>query len=98
MADMRIVPFGSSGKIGRSLGFLTKEYLRTLVLQKKGHVLIKISKRFGKSPVVCQHLRQILTFNHLCTSKMIWFLTFGKNGSTGMPAVPATILMSEDTY
>ena len=26
---------------------------------------------------------------------MIWFLTFGKNGSAGMPAVPATILMSE---
>ena len=25
---------------------------------------------------------------------MIWFLTFGKNGSAGMPAVPATILMS----
>ena len=44
--------------------------------------------------MVCQHLRQILTFNHLCTSKMIWFLTFGKNGSAGMPAVPATILMS----
>ena len=27
---------------------------------------------------------------------MIWFLTFGKNGSAGMPAVPATILMSAD--
>ena len=26
---------------------------------------------------------------------MIWFLTFGKNGSAGMPAVPATILMSD---
>ena len=26
---------------------------------------------------------------------MIWFLTFGKNGSAGMPAVPATILMSK---
>ena len=26
---------------------------------------------------------------------MIWFLTFGKNGSSGMPVVPATIFMSD---
>ena len=34
-ADMRIVPFGSSGKIGRNLGFLTNEYLLPLVVPKK---------------------------------------------------------------
>ena len=38
---MRIVPFGSSGKIGRNLGFLTKEYLLTLVLLKKKFLLKK---------------------------------------------------------
>ena len=86
-ADMRIVPIGSSGKIGRNLGFLTKEYILTLVL-------IKISKRLGKSHDVSYHLRQILSFNHLFRSTLIWFLNFGKNGSAGMPAVPATILMS----
>ena len=37
---------------------------------------------------------KIISFYPLIRSPIIWALIFGNYGSTGMPVVPATILMS----
>ena len=41
---------------------------------------------------------KIASFYQLIRSKILWFLTFGNNGSAGMLAMPATILMSVCAY
>ena len=81
--DMRIVPFGSSGK-----SFDLSPATKDTNWKKIALEYLHNQENIMRFPI------NLAFFYQLIGSTIIRLLSFSNYGSTGMPAVPATILMS----